>query len=76
MARCVADRCVQTSHTLLYKPVIFILRIELGWNVLPSYGNLQVLLLLMILQWGFPTQGEENQCMVLKLGSEAEILEA
>lgn len=37
LARCVTDWCVQASPTLLHKSVIFIPRIDLGWDVLPTF---------------------------------------
>lgn len=57
-------------YRLLYRSVIFIPRIDLSWNVPPSYGGFWVLLLLMILQWGIPPQRKGNKNMITKLGSE------
>lgn len=71
LARCAIDWCVQASPTLLHKSVIFIPSIDLGWNVLPRFGDFHVLFLLTILQWGIPRQGRGNHSMVIKLGSEA-----
>lgn len=68
LARCVTDWCAQASPTLLHQSVVFIPRIELGWNVLPRFGDFQILFLLTILQWEIPPQGRGNQSVVSHRG--------